>query len=200
MPPEDEEQPTQEERLVAVKTMTEAIAGAREKFAGAGQHTTLRRLNKVEYQKTISDLLSLNIDVWNPAEDFPAEVTAEGFDNDGAQLVTSGLLLQKYLPAAEAALNAPRTSRKSPRPNITRSKRRFISRAMKPRACPSYFRLAGFVLFLRRLTPISTAVIIAVDTSASCHCYGKVASLIVVFTPSAFGLQRWGASMTMVKL
>ena len=83
--------------------MTGAIAGAREKFAGVGQHTTLRRLNKVEYQKTISDLLSLNIDVWNPAEDFPAEVTAEGFDNDGAQLVTSGLLLQKYLPAAEAA-------------------------------------------------------------------------------------------------
>ena len=104
MPPEDEEQPTQEERLVAVKTMTEAIAGAREKFAGVGQHTTLRRLNKVEYQKTISDLLSLNIDVWNPAEDFPAEVTAEGFDNDGAQLVTSGLLLEKYFPAAEAAI------------------------------------------------------------------------------------------------
>ena len=84
--------------------MTEAIAGAREKFAGAGRHTTLRRLNNLEYQKTISDLLSLNIDAWNPAEDFPAEVTAEGFDNDGAQLVTSGLLLQKYLPAAEAAV------------------------------------------------------------------------------------------------
>ena len=29
MPPEDEEQPTQEERLAAVKSMTEAIAGAR---------------------------------------------------------------------------------------------------------------------------------------------------------------------------
>ncbi|MCH2586477.1 MAG: DUF1587 domain-containing protein, partial [Planctomycetes bacterium] len=93
MPPEDEEQPTQEERLAAVKTMTGAIAGAREKFAGAGRHTTLRRLNKVEYQKTISDLLSLNVDAWNPTADFPAEVTAEGFDNDGAQLITSGLLL-----------------------------------------------------------------------------------------------------------
>ena len=29
MPPEDEEQPTREERLAAVKSMTEAIAGAR---------------------------------------------------------------------------------------------------------------------------------------------------------------------------
>jgi hypothetical protein len=104
MPPEDAKQPSQAERLAAVKTMTEDIAGAREKFAGVGRHTTLRRLNKVEYQKTISDLLSLNIDAWNPAEDFPAEVTAEGFDNDGAQLVTSGLLLEKYLPAAEAAV------------------------------------------------------------------------------------------------
>ena len=104
MPPEDAKQPSQAERLAAVKTMTEDIAGAREKFAGVGRHTTLRRLNKVEYQKTISDLLSLNIGAWNPAEDFPAEVTAEGFDNDGSQLVTSGLLLEKYFPAAEAAV------------------------------------------------------------------------------------------------
>ena len=104
MPPEDEEQPTQEERLAAVKNMTEAIAGAREKFAGVSRHTTLRRLNKTEYRQTVSDLLSLNVDAWNPTEDFPAEVTAEGFDNDGAQLVTSGLLLEKYFPAAEMAV------------------------------------------------------------------------------------------------
>ena len=37
MPPEDEKQPSQEERLAAVKSMPEAIAGAREKFAGKGR-------------------------------------------------------------------------------------------------------------------------------------------------------------------
>ena len=116
MPPEDAKQPSQAERLAAVKTLTGDIARARENFAGTSRHTTLRRLNKVEYQKTISDLLSLNIDAWNPAEDFPAEVTVEGFDNDGAQLVTSGLLLQKYLPAAEAAVK--RATHFGPKPEI----------------------------------------------------------------------------------
>jgi hypothetical protein len=105
MPPVDQKHPSQAERLAAVKAMTEDIAVAREKFAGSSRHTVLRRLNKVEYQKTISDLLGLNIDAWDPAENFPAEVTAEGFDNDGAQLVTSGLLLEKYFPAAESAVN-----------------------------------------------------------------------------------------------
>lgn len=116
MPPEDAKQPSQAARLAAVKNMTGAIAGARDKFAGAGRHTTLRRLNKLEYQKTISDLLRLNVDAWDPAKDFPAEVTAEGFDNDGAQLVTSGLLLGKYLPAAEAAVK--RATHFGPKPEI----------------------------------------------------------------------------------
>tara|TARA_B110000438_G_scaffold278512_1_gene302166 strand:+ start:3412 stop:5880 length:2469 start_codon:yes stop_codon:yes gene_type:complete len=105
MPPAEEKRPSQAERLAAVRAMTEDIAVAREKFAGSSRHTVLRRLNKVEYQKTISDLLGLNVVAWNPTEDFPAEVTAEGFDNDGDQLVTSGLLLEKYFPAAESAVN-----------------------------------------------------------------------------------------------
>ncbi|MFP6700334.1 MAG: DUF1592 domain-containing protein, partial [Planctomycetaceae bacterium] len=114
MPPEDEKQPSQAERLAAVSTMTEDIAGAREQFAGASRHTVLRRLNKVEYQQTISDLLSLNIDAWNPVEDFPTEAMVEGFDNNGAQLVTSGLLLEKYLPAAEAAVQRATHYEKEP--------------------------------------------------------------------------------------
>ncbi|MDG1073053.1 MAG: DUF1592 domain-containing protein [Akkermansiaceae bacterium] len=104
MPPEDEPQPTQAERLAAINSLTEGITTAREKLKGAGQHTTLRRLNKVEYRQTIGDLLGLNVEAWDPSEDLPADVTHHGFDNNGAQLVTSGLLLEKYLPAAEAAI------------------------------------------------------------------------------------------------
>jgi len=144
MPPEDEEQPTQEERLAAVKSMTEAIAGAREKFAGVGRHTTLRRLNKVEYQKTISDLLSLNIDVWNPAEGFPAEVTAEGFDNDGAQLVTSGLLLQKYLPAAEAAVKRATHFEKKPETKHYAQQTPFYFKGNESKDLPKLFKVDRF--------------------------------------------------------
>ena len=104
MPPDDEKQPTEAERLAVVGTITRGIADAREKFSGIGNHTVLRRLNKFEYANTISDLLGLNTEAWNPAEDFPADLIVDGFDNDGAELVTSGLLLEKYFPAAESAI------------------------------------------------------------------------------------------------
>ena len=80
MPPDDEKQPTEAERLAVVETITRGIAHAREKFAGKGSHTVLRRLNKFEYTNTISDLLGLNTESWNPAADFPADVIVDGFD------------------------------------------------------------------------------------------------------------------------
>ena len=104
MPPEDERQPSDEERLKVVEIITKGIAESREKFAGEGSHTVLRRLNKFEYLNTIGDLLGLDTSAWSPSADFPADVLVEGFDNDGEELVTSGLLLEKYLPAAEEAI------------------------------------------------------------------------------------------------
>ena len=144
MPPEDEKQPSQAELLSAIKTLTEDIARARENFVGTSRHTVLRRLNKVEYQKTISDLLSLNIDAWNPAEDFPAEVTAEGFDNDGAQLVTSGLLLEKYFPAAEAAVKRATHFEKKPETKRYAQKSPFYFDGKEARELPKLFQVDRF--------------------------------------------------------
>lgn len=104
MPPEDESQPSVREKLAVVELITQGLADAREKFAGKGSHTVFRRLNKFEYTNTISDMLGLNTESWNPAADFPADVVVDGFDNDGAELVTSGLLLEKYFPSAESAI------------------------------------------------------------------------------------------------
>jgi len=144
MPPEDEKQPSQAELLSAIKTLTEDIARARENFVGTSRHTVLRRLNKVEYQKTISDLLSLNIDAWNPAEDFPAEVTAEGFDNDGAQLVTSGLLLEKYFSAAEAAVKRATHFEKKPETKRYAQKSPFYFDGKEARELPKLFQVDRF--------------------------------------------------------
>ena len=47
MPPEEAKQPSQTERLAAIKTMTGDIVETRERFAGTSRHTVLRRLNKV---------------------------------------------------------------------------------------------------------------------------------------------------------
>ena len=79
MPPDDEKQPTEAERLAVIESITNGISHAREKFSGTSNHTVLRRLNKFEYTNTVSDLLGLNTESWNPAADFPADVIVDGF-------------------------------------------------------------------------------------------------------------------------
>ena len=60
MPPEVENQPSEEEKLAIIEKITNGITEARERFIGISGHTVLRRLNKFEYRNTISDLLGLN--------------------------------------------------------------------------------------------------------------------------------------------
>jgi hypothetical protein len=63
---------------------------------------TIRRLNKVEYTNTVRDLLGVDV---KPAADFPADDTGYGFDNIADVLSMSPLLAEKYLYAAENALD-----------------------------------------------------------------------------------------------
>ena len=104
MPPEDEAQPTVAERAAMIAHLTGKLTAARAELNTTGGHSVLRRLNAWEYRQTIGDLLGLNVDVWNPAEDFPEEVKIHGFDNNGAGLVTSGRLMDHYFSAAEEAI------------------------------------------------------------------------------------------------
>lgn len=104
MPPEDEPQPSSEERAKVIEDLTKELTRARSELNTTGGHSVLRRLNTWEYRQTIGDLLGLNVNVWNPAEDFPAEVKVDGFDNNGASLVTSGRLMDHYFSAAAEAI------------------------------------------------------------------------------------------------
>ncbi len=105
MPPKKEKQPQKPELLATVDAITQSIADATQRFKGTGAHTVLRRLNSFQYRNTIGDLLGLNVAGWNPSADFPAEVRADGFDNNSASQVTSGILLDHYFVAAEEAIN-----------------------------------------------------------------------------------------------
>ncbi|MGI9497501.1 MAG: DUF1592 domain-containing protein [Mariniblastus sp.] len=114
MPPPNKKQPSAEEKAEFLASVTAKIASARAELASGGQHTVMRRLNRFEYQQTIGDLLSLNVQAWNPAADFPPDVKVHGFDNNGRELVTSGILLEHYLGAAEEAV--ARATNFGPRP------------------------------------------------------------------------------------
>ena len=116
MPPEDEKQPPKAELLSAVDAITQSIADATQRFKATGAHTVLRRLNSFEYRNTIGDLLGLNVQAWDPTTGFPSEVRDEGFDNNSAAQVTSGMLLDHYFVAAEEAIR--RATAFGPKPEM----------------------------------------------------------------------------------
>lgn len=144
MPPEKEKQPAKTEVLAVIKNITESIAEAHPRLAGKGQHTALRRMNSWEYRHTIGDLLGLNISAWNPTENFPPEVKVDGFDNIGAGLVTSGLLLNHYLSAAAQAIE--RATHFGPQPEIKTyaQKSPFYFKGKEARELPKLFQVDRF--------------------------------------------------------
>ena len=60
---------------------------------------TIRRLNRIEYNNTIRDLVGID---FRPADDFPSDDVGYGFDNIGDVLTIPPILMEKYLAAAES--------------------------------------------------------------------------------------------------
>jgi mono/diheme cytochrome c family protein len=99
MPPSRSESPVSEEESERFVAWVESAltSGLCEGPVDPG-HVTLRRLNRVEYDHTVRDLLHVD---FHPAEDFPSDDVGYGFDNIGDVLTLSPLLLERYLNAAE---------------------------------------------------------------------------------------------------
>lgn len=106
MPPKGKPQPTADE----VKRLQEWIASqqssllasdaAEQKREGRAQ---IRRLNRNEYNNTLRDLLGIDIDL-RPL--LPEDDSVAGFDNVGTGLQITRIHHERYLEAAETALNA----------------------------------------------------------------------------------------------
>ena len=70
--------------------------------APAQGRVVLRRLNRTEYENTVRDLLGIEVEL---KDLLPLDSSAEGFDNVGDALHVSSFLMEKYLEAADKALN-----------------------------------------------------------------------------------------------
>lgn len=98
MPPKGKPRPPEKE----VKALADWIT-AREAARRAAQgRVVLRRLNRVEYENTVRDLLGIEVDL---KEMLPQDVSSDGFDNVGEALHVSSFLMEKYLEAADIALS-----------------------------------------------------------------------------------------------
>ena len=78
---------------------------------------TARRLNRVEYNNTIRDLVGVD---FKPAADFPADDSGYGFDNIGDVLSLSPVLMEKYLAAAEKIASKAIVADPPPKPTRER--------------------------------------------------------------------------------
>ncbi len=101
MPPAKKSQPTKEQKELVAHWIKDAAFGVNPLNLDPGR-VTIRRLNRVEYQNTIRDLLGVEFDAHGQ---FPPDDTGDGFDNISEVLTVSPMLLEKYMVAAEKIIN-----------------------------------------------------------------------------------------------
>jgi hypothetical protein len=101
MPPHDKKtQPTKEERELIVSWLDAQLNPVDPNNPDPGR-VTIRRLNRVEYNNTVRDLLGVTS---RPADEFPEDDTGYGFDNIGDVLALPPILMERYLIAADRVL------------------------------------------------------------------------------------------------
>ncbi|HUG19637.1 MAG TPA: DUF1587 domain-containing protein, partial [Planctomycetaceae bacterium] len=98
MPPKDADQPEDAERQLVVNWIDDTLFGFDCKSIDDPGRETIQRLNIVEYNNTIRDLLGIEFEA---GREFPADDVGQGFDNIGDVLTLPPLLMEKYLSAAE---------------------------------------------------------------------------------------------------
>lgn len=99
MPPEDELQPSEQERTNMARLVLQIS-----KDENFSIPTGYRRLNRREYSNTVRDLLGLKPGLYDPADRIFIEEVDHGFDTNADELVISNELLLEYLDSAERSL------------------------------------------------------------------------------------------------
>lgn len=102
MPPAKKNQPTKAEKERFEQWIKTVVFRVDPQNPDPGR-VTIRRLNRIEYQNTIRDLLGVEFDT---ATAFPPDDTGHGFDSIGDVLTLSPMLLEKYVVAANQIITA----------------------------------------------------------------------------------------------
>ena len=103
MPPEDEDPLSTEDRKILTEWIDHNLADAFKKMQGTENSLVMRRLNRAEYQFTMTDLLGFDMDY---SDELPNDsLSPDGFLNNGATQVTSAVQIENYLKSARKALD-----------------------------------------------------------------------------------------------
>ena len=96
MPPADQPRPDLAENATVVSWIQNRLTDAERQLRAA---QPMRRLDRDEYRISIGDLLKLDVSLFDPTRDFPAEVGPAGREN-----VSLDSLTRHYLAAANASI------------------------------------------------------------------------------------------------
>jgi len=114
MPPEDEPQPSADERQLVIDWITAELERATEAKRATGGRGVIRRLTRYEYNNTLSELLGVELDY---AKNLPPETAGPGgFQNDGSIMGMSGMQLEYFLEAARMGLDVALVEGPQPEP------------------------------------------------------------------------------------
>ncbi len=117
MPPKKQSRPPEAEARLVMEWISGQVSRAVIAQRAAEGRAVMRRLNRAEYENTVRDLLGVE----TPLKDLlPLDGSADGFDNIGDALHTSSFLLDRYLEAADTALNQAIANRPQPKSTKTR--------------------------------------------------------------------------------
>jgi len=115
MPPKSKPRPPEKDVEALSRWIRERVAQADAAERAAQGRVVLRRLNRVEYENTVRDLLGVYVELQAM---LPADSPANGFDNVGEALHLSSFQMEKYLEAADRALGLAIANRPKPPPVI----------------------------------------------------------------------------------
>lgn len=136
MPPAQQPRPNPADLAVVTEWLAQQV---NHKAADAPDQTketlpgrvTVRRLNRIEYDNTVRDLLGVDL---NLSANFPQDDSGYGFDNIGAVLSLSPVLMEKYLAAAEKISRTAVFGTETMKPTLARL--RSGDRFQKPQLSP----------------------------------------------------------------
>ncbi len=138
MPPEGKPVPVTKDTDALQAWVNKQLETAEVERRATQGRSTVRRLNRVEYQNTVRDLLGIDLDL---QEMLPADSTANGFDNSGEALHVSSFLLEKYLEAADTALGLAIAN--NPQPPVAKKRYSLKDQHTVKSTTESVYRIEG---------------------------------------------------------
>lgn len=118
MPPEDEQQPTDQQRKEAIEWIESRLRQELAKNTGSAQPLTARRLTNIEYQNTMRDLLGIDLKFIDKLPNDP--VKPYQFNNTAELMRLGPEQINRYLECARLAMASAIVDPQSPEVHKTR--------------------------------------------------------------------------------